>query len=95
MTLGDLSTNRKGQPPRAPDDRLFIGVKVEDGGLLITTRTKDGDVVERLWLSEFNAWALWGTIAIFLGVKLPKTRVCRAIKIWSDPDSNRFTLKIG
>jgi hypothetical protein len=96
VTLGTLTTNRKGQPERAPDDHLYLAVTVTERGLRISTTDADGNRIESIEISEFNAWSLFATLSLFLGIKLPNTKVCRSIKLWSGPKtSNTFTLKIS
>lgn len=66
------------QPPRCPGDgdvRLHRG----DGDSFFFTVTQDG-AEQTLWLSGFNAWRLFGMLAIMLGVPLPK-KIGKAIKL--------------
>jgi hypothetical protein len=82
----DEAPDRK-QPPRSPGDGS-IGLVRVPGGLRITC-TQDG-VEHELYASWFNAWRIFGCLAMFFDVILPK-RVSKSITINTEGEGGSMT----
>lgn len=65
------------QPHREPSDGQFTVERV--GGKVLISVTTD-DVEQTIVMGEFNAWRVFGTLAMFFGVRLPK-KVAKAIQL--------------
>ena len=73
MTLGKLGYTRGTQPPRAPDDHEYVGLRVQGDKLVIVLGPLgDGPPTQEMVISERNAWTLVGLIGFFVGFRLPK-----------------------
>lgn len=76
-----------GQPPRGEKDGP-VGVRRLEDETLAISATYDG--TERsIVVSEYNAWRIFGTLAMFLGVKLPK-KLAESIKLGEVSGSVEF-----
>lgn len=58
------------QPDRGPEDGPIGITRLDDETLAIDCTTNG--VLRRTIASEYNAWRLFGTLAVFLGIQLPK-----------------------
>lgn len=65
------------QPDRGPDDGP-ISVNRIGEALVITAR--QGALETRCEMSEYNAWRVFGCLAVMLGVRLP-AKIGKAIKL--------------
>lgn len=65
------------QPKREPGDGPVAVNRF--GGKILVSNTVDG-VSSTVELSEYNAWRVFGMLAVILGVQLPKN-IAQAIKM--------------
>ena len=65
-------------PEREEGDGQFMVERLEDGRLGVEVTT-DG-VHYRLVMGAFNGWRVFGMLAFFLGITLPKN-IAKAIKL--------------
>lgn len=66
------------QPPKSDRDGLISFVRNEDETITITCET-DG-IQRSIIATEYNAWRIFGSLAVFLGIELPK-KLGKQIKI--------------
>jgi hypothetical protein len=58
-----------GKQPARSDDDGEISIKRESGYLIVAAT--QGGVETHLKVSDYNAWRLFGSLTLFLGVRLP------------------------
>lgn len=69
--------NGREQPERSDDDGPVEIQRVTEG--LVISCTQEGETT-RLHVSEYNAWRVFGMLALMLGVELPK-KLAKSIKL--------------
>ncbi len=79
------------QPPRGPTDGAISSHLHEDRGVLLQC-VQDGKH-QHLYASTYNAWRLFGALALVLGIELP-ARLGKAIRM-SEPDSGPNSITFG
>lgn len=67
------------QPPRGPKDgQIQIWNDGPDGDMCILV--EHSGETQRIVLTEYNAWRVFGTLALLLGVQLPK-KIAESLKL--------------
>jgi hypothetical protein len=65
-------------PPRLPEDGAVTVEQAGDDRILVSVET--AGVSTMLTMSPYNAWRVFGMLAVVLGISLP-TRLRKAIKL--------------